>query len=78
MRIDADENGLVVVFRDISAEQAEKTREQRELQSLVWVGRIRDALDEDRLVVYSQPIVPLGDGVPREELLLRMLGRDAR
>jgi len=76
MHIGADEHGLVVVFRDVSAEQAEKTRERRELQSMVWVGRIRDALDEDRLVLYSQPIVPLGDGIPREELLLRMLGHD--
>src|SRR4029078_8036473 len=25
---------------------------------------------------YSQPIVPLGDGRPGEELLLRMIGRD--
>jgi len=76
MRIGADEKGRVVVFRDISAEQAEKAREERELWSLVWVGRIREALDEDRLILYSQPIVPLGDDPPREELLLRMLGRD--
>jgi EAL domain-containing protein (putative c-di-GMP-specific phosphodiesterase class I) len=27
---------------------------------------------EDRLVLFSQPIVPLGRGLPREELLLRM------
>jgi len=76
MRIGADEKGLVVVFRDVSVEQAEKAREQRELRSLIWVGRIREALDEDRLVLYSQPIVPLGDDPPREELLLRMVGRD--
>jgi EAL domain-containing protein (putative c-di-GMP-specific phosphodiesterase class I) len=40
------------------------------------VGRTRDALDEGRLVLYSQPIVSLKDGDPREELLLRMIGRD--
>ena len=43
-------------------------------QALTWVERIRGALDEDRLVVYSQPIVNLGtDEVAREELLVRMV-----
>ena len=41
-----------------------QARVQRELAALSWVGRIRDALDEDRLVLYSQPIVPLGGGKP--------------
>jgi EAL domain-containing protein (putative c-di-GMP-specific phosphodiesterase class I) len=40
------------------------------------VGRIREALDEDRLVLYSQPIVPLTGSKPSEELLLRMVGRN--
>ncbi len=44
------------------------------MQHLAWVGRIRDALDEQRLVLHTQPIVPLRDGEPREELLLRMIG----
>jgi diguanylate cyclase (GGDEF)-like protein/PAS domain S-box-containing protein len=43
-------------------------------QALTWVERIRDALDEDRLVVYSQPIVEVETGeVAREELLVRMV-----
>jgi diguanylate cyclase (GGDEF)-like protein/PAS domain S-box-containing protein len=43
-------------------------------QALTWVERIRDALDENRLVVYSQPIIDLETGgVAREELLVRML-----
>jgi diguanylate cyclase (GGDEF)-like protein/PAS domain S-box-containing protein len=43
-------------------------------QALTWVERIRSALDEDRLVVYSQPIVELETGdVAREELLVRMV-----
>jgi PAS domain S-box-containing protein len=66
--------GVVVVFRDTSAEQAEEHRVRRELDTLAWVGRIRDALDEDRLVLHSQPIVPLAGGQPSEELLLRMVG----
>ena len=66
--------GVVVVFRDTSAEQADEDRVRRELDTLAWVGRIRDALDEDRLVLYSQPIVPLAGGQPSQELLLRMIG----
>lgn len=46
-------------------------------QTLTWVEQIRDALDEDRIVVYSQPIVELATGrVAREELLVRMVGGD--
>jgi PAS domain S-box-containing protein len=66
--------GVVVVFRDTSAEQAGEDRVRRELDTLAWVGRIRDALDEDRLVLHSQPIVPLAGGKPSQELLLRMVG----
>jgi hypothetical protein len=66
--------GVVVVFRDTSAEQADEDRVRRGLDTLAWVGRIRDALDEDRLVLHSQPIVPLAGGQPSQELLLRMIG----
>jgi PAS domain S-box-containing protein len=69
-------HGVVVVFRDATEETADRTRVQRELAALAWVGRIRDALDEQRFVLYSQPIVPLAGGEQREELLLRMLGHD--
>jgi PAS domain S-box-containing protein len=69
-------SGVVVVFRDITEQKKEQVALQRELAALSWVGRIRDAIDEDRLVLYSQPIVPLTGGRPSEELLLRMIGRD--
>jgi PAS domain S-box-containing protein len=69
--------GVVVVFRDITEEKAEQSRRQRELNALTWVGRIREALDEERFVLYSQPIIPLKEGLPQgEEVLLRMIGRD--
>ncbi|HYJ21852.1 MAG TPA: EAL domain-containing protein [Solirubrobacterales bacterium] len=43
-------------------------------KALTWVERIRGALDDDRLVVYSQPIVDVETGaVVREELLVRMV-----
>jgi PAS domain S-box-containing protein len=69
-------DGVVVVFRDVTEEKREKEALRRELAALSWVGRIRDALDEDRLVLYSQPIVPLGRAHPAEEILLRMVDRD--
>jgi PAS domain S-box-containing protein len=69
--------GSVVVFRDTTEEHTELLRGQRELDSLTWVGRIREAIDEERLVLYSQPIVALGEGAPdSQELLVRMIGRD--
>ncbi len=41
---------------------------------LTWADRIRDALDQERLVVYAQPIFDLRKQcVAREELLVRML-----
>ncbi len=68
--------GVVVVFRDTSVEHAEVDRAKRELDTLAWVGRIQDALDQDRFVLYSQPIVPLAGGQPSQELLLRMRGQN--
>jgi PAS domain S-box-containing protein len=72
----AANQGAVVVFRDITEQRKEQASLQRELATLNWIGRIRDAIDEDRFVLYSQPIVPLADGRPSEELLLRMIGRN--
>jgi len=41
---------------------------------LEWVGHVRKAIDEDRLVLYSQPIVDMATGAPcGEELLARMI-----
>jgi diguanylate cyclase (GGDEF)-like protein len=44
---------------------------------LTWADRIREALDRERIVVYSQPIFDLRNQVvAREELLVRMLDAD--
>jgi PAS domain S-box-containing protein len=69
-------SGAVVVFRDATEEHADRLRVERELEDLSWVGRTRDALEEGRLVLYSQPIVPLAEGQTSEELLLRMVDHD--
>ena len=43
-------------------------------KALTWVERIRTAIDEGRLIVYTQPIVDVTTGrEAREELLVRMV-----
>lgn len=58
-------------------------RKQRELQlehhvgDAIWLSRIRAALDEQRLLLYTQPIVDLTTGaIVQHELLLRMRAED--
>jgi PAS domain S-box-containing protein len=67
-------HGAVIVFQDITEQAAERFRVERELDKLSWVGRIRDALDQDRFVLYAQPIVDLKTNeVHQNELLIRMV-----
>jgi PAS domain S-box-containing protein len=75
--IDGQVQGVVVVFGDVSARRAEEQRSRRELETLTWVGRIRDAIDEERLVLHAQPIIDVVSGkVVMHELLIRMVDRD--
>lgn len=54
--------------------RGEQRREQIAVRQS-WASRLREAVDEDRFVLHAQPIVPVcSNGVPRFELLLRMLG----
>jgi PAS domain S-box-containing protein len=77
VKVDEHVQGIVVVFGDVSVRKAEQLRHARQLETLGWVGRIRDALDEDRLVLYAQPIIDLHSRqVVMHELLLRMIDRD--
>ena len=69
--------GSVVVFGDITERRARERRVRGDMESLAWVGRVRDALAEDRFVLYAQPIVEVATGTTvQHELLLRMLGDD--
>ncbi|MBV8635361.1 MAG: diguanylate cyclase, partial [Burkholderiaceae bacterium] len=55
-----------------SAEDQELTQRQGEMG---WVARIRQALEEDRFVLYSQPILPLSPDAKQGkhcEILLRL------
>jgi PAS domain S-box-containing protein len=65
--------GSVLVFEDISTTVAEQLRVERELDTLAWVGRIRDALDDGRLELFAQPVIDLTtQDVIQHELLVRM------
>jgi PAS domain S-box-containing protein len=69
--------GSVLVFSDCTALKAEQERTRRELESLKWEARIRDALDGDGFCLFAQPIVEIRTGrVVQHELLLRMRGLD--
>lgn len=64
-----------MVSRDISELSLEDSKVRDEIDTLVWVGRIRDAIDEDRIVFHAQPIVSLR-GEPTSYELLCLTGRD--
>jgi PAS domain S-box-containing protein len=68
--------GCVVVFTDITERRATAKRVERDLEKLARLARIEEGLKEDRLVLYSQPIISLHTGeIVQRELLIRM--RDA-
>ena len=65
--------GCVVVFEDISRRRAHEEDLEREAEKLSWIGRIQEALAEDRFVLYAQPIVDVHSGdLVQSELLLRL------
>jgi PAS domain S-box-containing protein len=70
-------DGTVVVFEDISERQAQTRQMERDLEQLATIKRIRNALNEDGFVLYSQPIVELATGeAVQRELLIRMRDPD--
>ena len=71
-----DEHGEPYALCGISTDITERRLREAELsERLEWEGRILTAVNEDRLLVYAQPIVDLRSGaVVQEELLVRMRG----
>ncbi|HEV2874128.1 MAG TPA: EAL domain-containing protein [Thermoleophilaceae bacterium] len=72
-----DEDGVYGVC-GIAIDMTERQEREDALRSKVeWSFRIRNAIENDRLVLHRQPIVELASGrVVQEELLVRMLGDD--
>jgi PAS domain S-box-containing protein len=65
--------GCAVVFEDITARKQRQESMERDVETLSWIGRIQDALAEERFELFGQPIVDLGSGeIVQRELLLRM------
>jgi PAS domain S-box-containing protein len=65
--------GCVVVFADISERLERERTLQREAEALSWIGRCKDAIAEERLLLYAQPIVDSASGeTVQRELLLRI------
>jgi PAS domain S-box-containing protein len=58
---DDDHNvlGVAVVSRDTSEVSDDDAGLHSEIDTLAWVGRIRDAIDEGRIVFHAQPIMGL-------------------
>ena len=70
-------HGTVIVMSDITAAKREREAMLIELESLAMVREINDALEEDRFVLYAQPIVDVATGaIVQYELLIRMIGRE--
>ena len=69
--------GCAVVFEDITDQKAHQQDLERDVETLSWVARVQDALEQDRFVLYAQPIIDLRSGeIVQRELLLRMSGED--
>ncbi len=70
--------GCVVLFEDITGRKVAAQRVERDLEKLVWLERIREALSKEHFVLYAQPIIDLETGqIVQRELLLRMCDVDA-
>ncbi len=62
---------------DITERKDREARFEQDVNDAFWLGRIREAIDDDRLVLHSQPIVDLRSGeTVQQELLLRILDED--
>jgi len=74
VRVGCALTGAVVVFRDVTDELRDTNPGHAGVGETQLGGTHPRRPGRRSLVLYSQPIVPLGDGKPSEELLLRMIG----
>jgi PAS domain S-box-containing protein len=75
------QDGSVQAFHsqviDITERKEREERLEHDIGDALWLQRLREALDHQRLVLFSQPIIDLVTGeTVQHELLLRMVGED--
>jgi diguanylate cyclase (GGDEF)-like protein/PAS domain S-box-containing protein len=74
--------GDLLVAADIALHRAKDDGRNRqavytgERGGFTWLEEIRTAIQEDRLALHSQAIIPLRGGSRSEELLVRMIGHE--
>ncbi len=68
------DQGTVIVFADVTEQRAAERLAREKVEGLGWIGKIREGLDNGRVVAFAQPIVLLATGeVSHHELLMRMI-----
>jgi PAS domain S-box-containing protein len=76
-RADGSRRAIFAQVFDISERKDREARYALQATDIACLGRIRSAIEADRLVLYTQPIVDLASGEPvQQELLLRMVDED--
>jgi diguanylate cyclase (GGDEF)-like protein/PAS domain S-box-containing protein len=58
---------------------AKDTKFQKRRGDMEWIAKINKAAEENRFILYQQPIVPLSDSIdlrPKSEILLRLINED--
>lgn len=65
----------------ITVFQPQDTKFRRRRGDMEWIGKINQAVEENRFLLYYQPIDPLHDNAelrPKIEILLRLVNEDGR
>jgi PAS domain S-box-containing protein len=76
-RPDGSRRAIFAQVFDITERKDREARHALHATDMAWLGRVRSAIDADRLVLYTQPIIDLASGEPvQHELLLRMVDDD--
>lgn len=76
-RADGSPRAIFAQIFDITARKEREARHALQVSDMQWLERIRNAIESDRFVLYSQPIIDLVSGEPvQQELLLRMITED--
>jgi PAS domain S-box-containing protein len=69
--------GAVAVFEDVTEQREREVRIRTELRHMGVALEVEEAIDADRLLLHSQPIVAIASGdTVLEELLVRMRSAD--